>query len=110
MVTADLTTAGPAALEPAVAGADAVLSGLGPRSRADAGVASRGTLAIVEAMRATGVRRVVARQRPPRSAPWPGPAGPTRPATTPATGSSPATCVMPLLRWPRSARSTPTSP
>ena len=53
-VTADLTTAGPAALEPAVAGADAVLSGLGPRSRADAGVASRGT--------------------------------------TPATGSSPATC------------------
>src|SRR5215217_5841754 len=58
-VTADLATAGPAALEPAVAGADAVLSGLGPRSRADAGVASRGTLAIVEATRATGVRRVV---------------------------------------------------
>jgi putative NADH-flavin reductase len=59
VVTADLATTGPAALEPAVAGADAVLSGLGPRSRADAGVASRGTMAIVEAMRATGVRRVV---------------------------------------------------
>jgi uncharacterized protein YbjT (DUF2867 family) len=55
----DLATADPAALEPAVAGADAVLSGLGPRSRSDAGVASRGTRAIIEAMRASGVRRVV---------------------------------------------------
>jgi putative NADH-flavin reductase len=59
VVTADLAVTGPADLEPAVAGADAVLSGLGPRSRADAGIASRGTLAIVGAMRATGVRRVV---------------------------------------------------
>jgi uncharacterized protein YbjT (DUF2867 family) len=59
VVTADLAVASPADLEPAVAGADAVLSGLGPRSRADAGIASRGTLAIVGAMRATGVRRVV---------------------------------------------------
>jgi putative NADH-flavin reductase len=59
VVTADLAVTGPADLQPAVAGADAVLSGLGPRSRADAGIASRGTLAIVGAMRATGVRRVV---------------------------------------------------
>src|SRR5687767_2399602 len=51
--------AGPDELVPAVAGADAVLSGLGPRSRADSGIASRGTRAIVQAMRATGVRRVV---------------------------------------------------
>jgi uncharacterized protein YbjT (DUF2867 family) len=77
VVTADLTTAGPAALEPAVAGADAVLSGLGPRSRADAGVASRGTLAIVEAMRATGVRGSCS-SAPPRSPPWP--PRPARPA------------------------------
>ena len=56
VVTADLAVASPADLEPAVAGADAVLSGLGPGSRADAGIASRGTLAIVGAMRAAGVR------------------------------------------------------
>jgi uncharacterized protein YbjT (DUF2867 family) len=59
-VTADMTAADPAAVEAAVAGADAVLSGLGPRSNADAGVAARGTRAIVAAMQATGVRRIVA--------------------------------------------------
>jgi putative NADH-flavin reductase len=59
LVAADLASAGPEALEPAVAGADAVLSGLGPRSKADAGIASRGTRAIVQAMQATGVRRIV---------------------------------------------------
>jgi putative NADH-flavin reductase len=58
-ITADLAAAEPAALESAVAGADAVLSGLGPRSVAETGVASRGTRAIVHAMRATGVRRIV---------------------------------------------------
>ena len=59
-VTADMTAADPAAVEAAVAGADAVLSGLGPRSNADAGVAAQGTRAIVAAMQATGVRRIVA--------------------------------------------------
>jgi putative NADH-flavin reductase len=59
VVTADLTAADPATLESAVAGADAVLSGLGPRSNAEAGVASQGTRAIVQAMQATGVRRIV---------------------------------------------------
>jgi uncharacterized protein YbjT (DUF2867 family) len=58
-VAADLAAVDPAALEAAVAGADAVLSGLGPRSRADAGIASVGTRAIVRAMQATGVRRIV---------------------------------------------------
>ena len=58
-VTADLAAADPAALESAVAGADAVLSGLGPRSRAEAGIASRGTRAIVTAMQAAGTRRLV---------------------------------------------------
>jgi uncharacterized protein YbjT (DUF2867 family) len=55
----DLAAVDPATLEPAVAGADAVLSGLGPRSRSDAGIASVGTRAIVQAMQATGVRRIV---------------------------------------------------
>ena len=58
-VAADLASADPAALQPAVAGADAVLSALGPRTRADAGVAARGTEVITEAMRAAGVRRVI---------------------------------------------------
>jgi uncharacterized protein YbjT (DUF2867 family) len=59
-VTTDLTAPDPAALESAVAGADAVLSGLGPHANADAGIAARGTRAIVAAMHATGVRRIVA--------------------------------------------------
>ncbi len=59
IVTADLAAADPFALESAVDGADAVVSGLGPRSESDAGVASQGTRAIVQAMKATDVRRIV---------------------------------------------------
>ena len=95
-VTADLTTAGPAVLEPAVAGADAVLSGLGPRSRADAGVASRGTLAIVEAMRATGVRRVVVVSAAP-VATVASPGRPDPPRQDPGDGLVTRRVLMPLL-------------
>src|SRR5215467_2045931 len=42
-VTADLAAPDPAVLESAVRGADAVLSGLGPHSNADAGIAAPGT-------------------------------------------------------------------
>jgi putative NADH-flavin reductase len=56
--TADLADADPAMLESAVRGADAVLSGLGPRSKSEAGIASHGTRAIVQAMQATDVRRL----------------------------------------------------
>jgi putative NADH-flavin reductase len=59
VVTADLAAADPAVLEAAVAGADAVLSGLGPRSTSETGIASRGTRAIIQAMQATGGRRIV---------------------------------------------------
>jgi uncharacterized protein YbjT (DUF2867 family) len=59
-VTADLSRPDPAVLESAVVGADAVLSGLGPHSNADAGIASAGMPAIVAAMRAVGTRRIVA--------------------------------------------------
>lgn len=59
VVTADLAAADPAVLESAVDGADAVLSGLGPRSNSEAGIARQGTRAIVAAMQATGVRRIV---------------------------------------------------
>jgi putative NADH-flavin reductase len=58
-VRADLATAQPAALATAVGGADAVLSALGPRSKAEYGIASTGTRAIAGAMQAAGVRRLV---------------------------------------------------
>jgi putative NADH-flavin reductase len=58
-VTADLAAPDQAALEAAVGGADAVLSGLGPRSASETGIASQGTRAIVQAMKATDVRRIV---------------------------------------------------
>ncbi|PZT68826.1 epimerase [Streptomyces sp. SW4] len=54
---ADLTD--PAALRPAVAGREAVLSGLGARTRKDAGVATRLTRSVLGAMEAEGVRRLV---------------------------------------------------
>jgi len=59
VVTTDLAAPDPALLRDAVAGSDAVLSGLGARSGAEAGVASRGTRAVVGAMRESGVRRIV---------------------------------------------------
>jgi putative NADH-flavin reductase len=58
-VAADLADADPVELQSAIAGADAVLSGLGARSGSDIGVAWRGTLTIVRAMLATGVNRLV---------------------------------------------------
>lgn len=50
----------PDALLPAVNGSDVVISGIGPRSRKDAGVASRTVRAILTAMAQAGVRRFVA--------------------------------------------------
>jgi putative NADH-flavin reductase len=54
---ADLTD--PEPLRTAVAGRDAVLSGLGARSRKDAGVATRLTRTVLRAMDAEGVRRLL---------------------------------------------------
>ncbi|MFF4402079.1 NAD(P)-dependent oxidoreductase [Streptomyces sp. NPDC001480] len=51
--------ADPEAVRPAVTGRDAVLSGLGPRSRKDAGVAARLTRTVLRAMETEGVRRVL---------------------------------------------------
>jgi putative NADH-flavin reductase len=58
-VTAELLSPDAGVLASAVEGADAVLSCLGPRSKADAGVASKGTAAIIAAMQTAGVRRIV---------------------------------------------------
>jgi len=59
LVAADLASPDPDTLRAAVQGADAVLSALGPRSRADAGVTWRGTLAVTQAMASAGVRRIL---------------------------------------------------
>ena len=85
-VTADLRNADPADLEPALVGADAVLSALGPQSTSDAGIASLGTRSLVTAAQNTGVSRIVvvsaapvgtvataARPHPPRHDPGDGP-------------------------------------
>ncbi|GHI05654.1 epimerase [Streptomyces cellostaticus] len=57
VVRAGLT--GPEELRSAVSGRDAVLSGLGARSRKDAGVAARLTRSVLGAMEAEGVRRLL---------------------------------------------------
>jgi putative NADH-flavin reductase len=59
VVRADLARPDLAAIESAVAGAGAVLSGLGPSRASDAGIAAAGTRPIVQAMQATGARRIV---------------------------------------------------
>lgn len=79
VVTADLAGPQPGVLEAAIAGADAVLSGLGPASSASAGIATRGTQAIAAAMHATGVKRlVVISAAPVGTVPSPGHPSPPR--------------------------------
>ena len=84
-VAADLSSADPAALQPAVAGADAVLSALGPRTKADVGVAARGTKVITQAMRAAGVRRIIVVSAAPIGT-VPSPARPHPPRHDPGDG------------------------
>jgi putative NADH-flavin reductase len=57
VVTADVRD--PGAIEPAVEGADAVLSALGPRGRGPTTICSDGSRAIIEAMGKAGVRRLL---------------------------------------------------
>ncbi|WP_285687723.1 NAD(P)H-binding protein [Actinoplanes sp. NBRC 103695] len=60
VVRCDLADPPPGVLEDAIADADAVLSALGAPTGAQAGIASCGTRAIVDAMKSTGVRRIIA--------------------------------------------------
>jgi putative NADH-flavin reductase len=85
IVAADLATVEPAALEAAVEGADAVLSGLGARSNAESGVATHGTRAIVQAMRTKGVRRIVVVSAAPMGT-VPSPGRPNPPKHDPGDG------------------------
>jgi putative NADH-flavin reductase len=85
VVAADLMDPAPGVLESAVAGADAVLSGVGPRATAKAGVAEQGTRAIVRAMDATGTRRLVVVSAAPIST-VPSPGRPHPPRRDPGEG------------------------
>ncbi|MFI6597533.1 NAD(P)-dependent oxidoreductase [Nonomuraea sp. NPDC050536] len=96
VVTADLAKATPAALLPAVQGADAVLSALGPPRNSEAGSTWVGTRAIVQAMRTAGVRRLIALSAAP-VATMPGPGRPAV-AHDPGDGVFLGRVVYPLLK------------
>jgi putative NADH-flavin reductase len=97
-VTADLATADPATLEPAIVGADAVLSALGARASSDAGVAWRGTRAMVEAMKAVKVRRIVVVSAAPIGT-VPSPGRPKPPKRDPGDGFFMRNLLSPLTKF-----------
>jgi putative NADH-flavin reductase len=84
IVTADLVATDPQVLESAVAGADAVLSALGPHNNRDAGIAADGTATIITAM--WGECGGASRSAPRRWPPPPRRVGRTRPGTIPGMG------------------------
>jgi putative NADH-flavin reductase len=97
IITADLVAPDDAALESALHGADAVLSGLGARSKSDIGVASRGTSAILEAMKASAVRRIVVVSAAPIGT-VPSPGRPTPPKYDPGDGFLMRHLFSPLVK------------
>jgi putative NADH-flavin reductase len=97
VVSADLGAPEPAALESAVKGADAVISALGAVSVSDAGVAWRGTRAIVQAMQATGVRRIIVVSAAPIST-VPSPGRPKPPTHDPGDGFFMRHVLSPLIK------------
>lgn len=96
-VTVDLLATDPSALASALHGTDAVLSCVGRRSRSDAGVAWRGTQAIVEAMRAAGVRRIVGISAGPIGT-VPSPQHPRPPRHDPGDGPIVRSILSPLIK------------
>jgi putative NADH-flavin reductase len=97
VVRTDLAGPEPGALETAVAGADAVLSGLGPRALTKAGVAEQGTRAILRAMQATGVRRILVVSAAPIST-VPSPSRPDPPRHDPGEGFLMRNLLTPFAR------------
>ena len=85
VVTSDLADPDAEALESAIAGAGAVLSALGPHNNSDAGIAAPGTAAIITAMRAARVQRIVAISAAP-VATTPSPGRPNPPRHDPGDG------------------------
>ena len=96
-VTADLAAPDLGALESAVAGADAVLSGLGPRTMSEAGITSQGTRAIVEAMKATDARRIVVVSAAPIGT-VPSPGRPHTPKHDPGDGFFMRNLLSPMIK------------
>jgi len=97
VVRADLAAPEPGVLQSAVAGADAVLSGVGPRPMAKAGVAEQGTRAIVRAMQVTGVRRILVVSAAPIST-VPSPDRPHPPRRDPGEGFFMRNVLTPFAR------------
>jgi putative NADH-flavin reductase len=97
VVRADLEASEPAIIESAVAGADAVLSGLGPRPMAKAGVAEHGTRAIIEAMQAARVRRILVVSAAPIST-VPSPGRPNPPRHDPGEGFFMRNVLTPAIK------------
>ena len=95
-VRADLSDADPEALAPAFAGADGVLSCLGPRSRQEIGVVEPGTRAVLEGMRSAGARRLVIVSAAPVST-TPSPGRPNPPRADPGESWFVANLVMPIV-------------
>ena len=85
VVSVDLAAPDAAALQSAIAGGDAVLSALGAVSAAEAGVAETGTRAIIRAMHATSVRRLIVVSAAPIGT-VPSPARPNPPKHDPGDG------------------------
>jgi putative NADH-flavin reductase len=96
-ITADLSAPDTAALRSAVAGADAVISALGPRAFTQAGVALQGTRAIIDAMKATGVRRLMVVSAAPIST-FPSPGRPHPPRYDPGEGIFMSRLLSPLVK------------
>jgi putative NADH-flavin reductase len=97
VVSADLAAPDPARLTSAVQGADGVLSGLGPRSKAEAGIATRGTQAIAAAMTAAGTRRIVVVSAAPIGT-VPSPGRPNPPNHDPGDGFIMQHLLNPLIK------------
>jgi putative NADH-flavin reductase len=97
VLAADLEAPAPGVLESAVGGADAVLSALGPRPMAKAGVAEHGTRAIVRAMQATGVRRILVVSAAPIST-FPSPGRPNPPRRDPGEGFVMGNVLTPAIK------------
>jgi putative NADH-flavin reductase len=97
IATADLSDPDPATLNSAITAADAILSGLGARAKADVGVAWRGTAAIAKAMQAAGVRRIVVVSAAPVGT-VPSPGRPEPPRHDPGDGFVIRNVAFPILR------------
>ena len=93
----DLAAADPTALKEAVAGADGVLSALGPRPLTEVGIASCGTRSIVEAMRSADARRLLVVSAAPIGV-VPSPDRPSPPRHDPGDGFVMRHVMSPLVR------------